>query len=173
MRLRLADITSHQFGRLTAQWPAGFQGKSRKTIWLCLCSCGRLKVIRMDHLRRGLIRSCGCFSKEIPHNLKHGEAGGRTTAEYRAWNNMKNRCNARFPRRPGFQYWAGAGVHVCERWTIFENFLADMGRRPTSEHSIDRFPDNNGNYEPGNCRWTTPKQQFDNRRDRGTNAENV
>lgn len=74
---------------------------------------------------------------------------------------MNARCGN--PKNPNFRYYGGRGIRVCERWSVFENFLADMGRRPGREYSIDRYPDNNGNYEPGNCRWATASQQNRNK----------
>jgi hypothetical protein len=93
-------------------------------------------------------------------NRKHGMKG---TTTYRCWSAMKNRCQN--PRTDHYEYWGGAGVRVCERWKKFENFFADMGERPSLSHSLDRFPDKNGDYEPGNVRWATDAEQMNNRRD--------
>jgi hypothetical protein len=92
------------------------------------------------------------------HGLSH-------IPEYRVWAQIKERCEN--PRNEWYWCYGGKGVSVCERWKhSFKNFISDMGRRPSSRHSIDRFPDNNGNYEPGNCRWATWSQQLSNRRTR-------
>lgn len=96
--------------------------------------------------------------------MLHGHASGKATPEYHAWLAMKGRClnvkNARY------KDWGGRGIAVCGEWIeSFEAFLAYVGKRPGRGYSIDRFPDNNGNYEPGNVRWATAKQQRANRRD--------
>jgi hypothetical protein len=97
--------------------------------------------------------------------FKHGEShSAKNTAEYLAWCNMKSRCTNQ--KRRDWKYYGGMGVTVCERWrNSFANFLADMGRRPPGT-SLDRYPDNNGNYEPGNVRWATKIDQIQNRRKR-------
>lgn len=89
---------------------------------------------------------------------KHGMFG---TAEYRAWASMKQRCLN--PNDKDFSRYGGRGIKVCERWITFENFLEDVGLRPSSAYSIDRFPDPDGNYDPGNVRWATDEQQNRNR----------
>jgi hypothetical protein len=93
--------------------------------------------------------------------LKHGQSRrGHVGLEYCSWAQMKSRCNNR--SNPSFKYYGGRGIHVCDRWlNSFENFLADMGRRPSVDYSIDR-KNNDGDYEPGNCRWATAKEQRNN-----------
>ncbi len=93
-------------------------------------------------------------------NLVHGNApDSGATPEYNAWKSMRARCERRTVR--GFERYGGRGIRVCGRWQVFENVLADMGRRPSPEHSLDRI-DNDGNYEPGNCRWATKSEQQQN-----------
>jgi hypothetical protein len=92
------------------------------------------------------------------YTLRHGHARrGKETSEYRSWRGMIERCEN--PRHIGFKYYGALGVKVCERWHNFEAFLADMGLKPTPKHTIDRWPNPNGDYEPGNCRWATQRQQ--------------
>ncbi len=94
--------------------------------------------------------------------IRHGEAmRGRQTAEHRAWSSMVCRCTV--PTTTNYKFYGGRGIAVCERWATYENFLADMGRKPTPSHSLDRI-DPGGNYEPGNCRWATHIEQCRNRR---------
>lgn len=97
---------------------------------------------------------------------KHGHCnGGIASITYRSWRSMKARCSNR--KLKSFKDYGGRGIIVCPRWNLsFEAFLLDMGERPSLQHSIDRFPDNDGNYEAGNCRWATKSQQQQNRRDK-------
>ena len=93
--------------------------------------------------------------------LKHGQTRGGWTPEYGAWVHMRQRCNN--PKNTSFRYYGGRGIRVCDRWDSFENFLADVGVRPSTDHSLDRYPNQKGNYEPGNVRWATRADQNRNR----------
>jgi hypothetical protein len=152
------DLTGRRFGKLTG---ASFShvDKHRKVHWLCRCDCGGEKVVATASLRSGKTVSCGCVQK-ASHFEIHGYAKkqGRPS-EYRIWTLMRDRC--RNPKNNRWDRYGGRGISVCERWDSFEAFLADMGPRPSLKHSIDR-KNNDGNYEPGNCRWATTTEQANN-----------
>jgi hypothetical protein len=126
------------------------------------CKCGSIRHHAYSNLSTGKSRSCGCYVKEMEnHPLKtHGEGG--KTAEYEAWQGILSRCYNK--NKKHYPRYGGRGIRVCDQWiNSYEHFLADVGRRPSSMHSLDRFPDNDGNYEPGNVRWATDKQQANNK----------
>lgn len=156
------DLRGKQFGRLTVLGMAPrTHGRAR---WDCICECGTRTVVTGDVLQQGRSMSCGCLRREMncAKFRVHGAAG---TPEYRAWSGMKARCHN--PNNPDYHRYGDRGIRVCDRWIeSFERFLADMGPRPSSEHSLDRFPNNDGNYEPDNCRWATAQEQAFNRRPR-------
>jgi len=127
----------------------------------CKCECGTEKLIRSQQVREGRSLSCGCLRKERLQeaNVKHGMSH---TPAHNRWMGMVQRCTD--PHHHAYKDYGGRGIKVCERWLTFENFYADMGDPPQPGMSLDRYPDNDGNYEPGNVRWATKKEQANNRR---------
>ena len=160
MRTAKANV-GERFGRLTVI-SLSHKDKSRSWhVWV-KCSCGTEKTVKFSTLSSGGIRSCGCLRDEqarvnaISSSTTHGMT---RTPTYATWSAMLARC-----ANPGANsYGTYNGVSVCTRWLKFENFLADMGRRPDGM-SLDRFPDRKGGYNPENCRWATPKEQALNRK---------
>lgn len=149
------DLTGQQFYRFTV---LSHYGVSRRGhLWECLCECGTKKILPTCML--GKTKSCGCFIADrlVEQNTKHGMKGTRT---YKAWSSMRERCLC--ATHPRFSCYGGRGISICTRWDDFQNFLIDMGQAP-KDKSLDRV-DNNGNYEPSNCRWATRKEQNGNTR---------
>lgn len=165
---KLIDIAGRRFGRLVAIRCVELD-PNQGSIWLCRCDCGAETSTASKSLRRGKTKSCGCFHAQAAaaRRLRHGETAGRISRTYTTWYAAKQRCTN--PRNKVFSFYGGRGIRMCDRWANdFATFLQDMGQRPEGR-TLDRInPD--GNYEPSNCRWATPKEQAANRRGRNRNG---
>ena len=156
----LIDLTANKYDRLTVIKRSGTIGKHPS--WLCLCTCGNQKIIRGDHLRYGLIRSCGCLEEENRKDGANYKHGGSDSRLYTIWSGMKKRCDNK--NSHAYQNYGGRGIKVCTEWndfSIFQKWALSNGY--SDDLSIDRV-NNDGNYEPNNCRWASSKTQAENRR---------
>lgn len=154
------DIAGQRFASLVVVARAENNADGRAT-WLCRCDCGNETTVLGKSLRSGMTRSCGCLRaavarKNKERNTKHGGSKSRT---YASWSAMRERCLN--PAVKEYPRYGGRGITICESWSDFANFLADMGERPAGK-TLDRR-DTQGNYTPDNCRWATPMEQGRNR----------
>ena len=157
----MINMVGGKYGNLivVSRSPNNKQGRA---MWECRCICGEITIVSGTAIRDGTIKSCGCWRRKRMEGLNksHGESRPESP-EYKAWHNMKDRCFN--PNATDGKYWMGRGIKVCDRWmNSFENFLGDMGRKPVG-FTLDRI-DSDGDYEPGNCRWATWKEQRKNQR---------
>lgn len=154
------DLTGQRFGKLIAVEKLGVN-KWRAMVWLCACDCGGFTKAQAADLRKGNVRSCGCT-----HYKDRQTLGGKPTRLYRIWKNMKKRCyNA---QNHDFLYYGARGITVCDEWHEFLPFQSwAMANGYTDILTLDRI-NNDGNYEPANCRWATRKEQAQHRRPSGT-----
>lgn len=153
-----ADITGRKFGRITVIDLSGVS-KNGKKVWNCVCDCGVEKRILSGSLLSGRTKSCGCLSVDTSrenatiHNHCYENI-------YSIYKGIKSRCYNK--NHKNYSTYGGRGVIMCDRWLNDVNlFILDMGPRPSTRHSVDRI-DNNGNYEPSNCKWSTQKEQCNN-----------
>lgn len=158
------DITGQTFSRLKVLRRSGINSAGKAT-WLCRCECGQEKVVCGKSLRTGNTRSCGCLRPETTaaRSFKHGlSKRGESHPLYALWCRIKQRCHN--PSSQDYYLYGDKGVSVCDKWrNSFLAFIADVGERPPGT-SIDRYPNKDGNYEPGNVRWGTDEMQANNRR---------
>ncbi len=147
-------MIGQRFGKLVVVAKAAERpGSKGRYYWSCACDCGSAKDVGRAELIKGDTKSCGCI------NPRHGMSHSST---HKSWTAMIQRCTN--PKREAFPYYGGRGITVCERWaTSFAAFFADVGERPPGT-SLDRYPDPDGNYEPGNVRWATSLEQALNSR---------
>lgn len=151
------NLVGKTFGFLTVikrgrnVWSSG----QSKGVWVCRCKCGTISRVWTQSLVQGNTKSCGCHGKGR-------ERKNNRSKEHTSWRAMMQRCYN--PKDKHYQEYGGRGIEVYRLWHIFDEFLFDMGRAPTLRHTLDRFPNQDGNYTPGNVRWATPKQQAANKR---------
>ena len=148
------------FGRLKVE-KLSAKSKPKKIYWECVCECGNIVTIISSSLISGNTKSCGCLRKELTSSRRSTHKKS-FSSEYNTYHHMIKRCYSK--NHNSYDYYGGRGITVCERWLeSFENFYEDVGEKPSKKHSLDRI-DNDGNYEPSNCRWATQSTQVINSR---------
>lgn len=164
----IKDLSGKKFNSLTVIKDSGKRAPGGNVYWLCKCICGKEKAVLDRNFKSGNVKSCGCLRSEIySRNAKkrftiHGHASNlKHSPVYSTWHAMWQRCIN--PQSRGYHWYGAKGVKICKRWESFKNFLKDMGERPVGK-TIDRI-NPFGDYKPSNCKWSTHKEQMNNRRD--------
>lgn len=155
------DLSGQSFGRISViEYSHTIKKRAH---WKCICKCGTSCVIAGKYLINGQTKSCGCLKPDTTRirTLSHGESRNGRTKEYRTWKGIRTRCKNTSHHK--YPIYGGRGIRICNRWESYTNFLEDMGRAPSETHSIERI-NVDGDYEPNNCKWATPKEQANNTR---------
>jgi len=155
------NITGNKYNMLTVIGMGSYRYSNNQIKWDCICDCGNRKSASYTNLVSGNTKSCGCLRRKLTGNRarSHGQS---KTSEYGIWYAMRDRCSN--PKKKEYKHYGGRGIKVCKRWqNSFENFISDMGFRPSKKHTLERG-DNNKGYCKANCRWATPKEQARNQR---------
>ena len=161
MSRKLNDLTNQRFNKLVVVERSCENGKTNRTHWLCVCDCGETTTVRSSHLINGNTKSCGCHQRNAVS--ERSKTHGMTNSpEYNSWRAMIKRCYDK--NNVAYSRYGGSNITVCDEWKDnFETFYRDMGPRPSADHSIDRRENDKG-YSKDNCRWSTPKEQANNRK---------
>lgn len=157
---KVKNLIGKKFGLLTVESLAG-RSELRQIVWNCKCSCGEKIMVFGNNMKNGHTQSCGCLRLNFGMSkITHGHSRkGRVSKTYKTWKGMKERCQR--VKNKHFKYYGGRGIKVCPRWKKFQNFISDMGIAPIGMQ-IER-KNNNGNYEPSNCKWVTQTEQANNK----------
>lgn len=157
------DLSGHKYNMLTLVRVAGKNNRNQY-MYECICDCGTTCVLTLAKVTSGHTKSCGCLilKRLAERCITHGKSNISNT-EYEIWKGMKARCLNK--KHKAYHRYGGRGISVCNQWiNSFETFYADMGSRPSKHHSLDRYPNKDGNYEPTNCRWASVHDQARNTR---------
>lgn len=150
---------SHLIDKTFGLWTVTGPSETRRYYVACVCACGSLREVAVGQLTNGYARSCGCLAR-LPES-ERAKFPPKYPSEYKIWKGMRSRCLLKNDSH--YPSYGGRGIRICDRWSSYEAFLQDVGRRPSPRHTLDRI-DNDGDYEPGNVRWATAKEQNRNTR---------